>query len=356
MTSTSDRRGFLRHLAGELARGAKEVAPALSPRPLGGVLDLPGLSGLSDAEAAAEPAAPRTVPAHPATRCASMEELLALAAEVGLERRLDAVRALARRSLRIVPAPAGSADASQLGGMPPLPPDVAWPDWNGDPLPFLARIDLSAMPDDEHDLPGRGSLYVFYAAHGVPSGLRLDHAGAVAVRYSEAEPVPPPRLPKAARRPGGHAMALSAEHSLPRAWSAPVDALELEPEEQSAWQELRRRLAELQGVALLDEAYASDGPTALHRLLGHPDERRGDMPLACEAAARGIDLAEQTPYAHEAARELEAAAGRWRLLLQLSADDDVGWSWHERRERLYLWIDTDDLRARDFSRVWAIPQ
>ncbi len=355
MSSTSDRRGFLRHLAGELARGAKDVAPALSPLPLGGVLELPSLSGAIAAEPAESAARPRTVPAAPAARCATTEEVLALATEVGLERRLDAVRALAGQSLRIVPAPAGSAGASQLGGMPPLPPDVPWPDWNGDPLPFLARIDLAAIPAaaDEPDLPRRGSLFVFYAAHGVPSGLCLGHAGAVAVRYSEAEPVPPRRLPKAARRPGGHATTLSAERSLPRAWSAQVDPLELEPEEQSAWQELRRRLAELQGVALFDE---SDEQAALHRLLGYPDERRGDMPAACEAAARGIDLAEQSPYAHEAARELEAAAGRWRLLLQLSADDDVGWSWRERRERLYLWIDADDLRARDFSRVWAIPQ
>jgi uncharacterized protein YwqG len=149
---------------------------------------------------------------------------------------------------------------------------------------------------------------------------------------------------------------LSAERTLPRVWSAPVQALGLDTDEQQGWQQLRRRLAELQGVTLADETDTTDQLPALHRLLGHPDERRGQMPLACEAAAHGIDLADKPPHAHPATRDLEAAADRWQLLLQLTTDDALGWTWREGRERLYLWIDTDDLHARDFSRVWAIPQ
>lgn len=349
--TTSNRRGFLRHLAGELARGAREVAPVLSPVPLDVLDPTPRTPEPSPEPAERRP--PPTVAAGAAVRCVSERELLALADEHGLGRRLDAVRTLARRSVRIAPAPGGDARTSQLGGVPELPPNVEWPTWNGDPLPFVARIDLAAAAAGDDDaqpaLPEHGSLLVFYATHGVPSGLSLAHAGAVAVRWSAA-------APQASDPSGGTPATLSAERTLPRVWSAPVQTLGLDPDEQQGWQQLRRRLAELQGAELADEADTDGATLALHRLLGYPDERRGTMPAICEAAARGIDLAEQPPHGHPAVGELEAAAGRWRLLLQLSADDAVGLSWRERRERLYLWIPADDLRARDFSRVWAIPQ
>jgi uncharacterized protein YwqG len=35
--------------------------------------------------------------------------------------------------------------ASKIGGAPELPPDAAWPDANGQPLPFVAQINLASL-------------------------------------------------------------------------------------------------------------------------------------------------------------------------------------------------------------------
>lgn len=351
MTATSDRRGFLRHLAGELARGAHEITPVLP------ALQLSTVPAATASTAPLPMTPPRTVPASPPARCASEAELVALAAEHGLEQQVDAVRRLARRSVRLTPAVAAERSRSWVGGSPTLPPQIDWPTWNGAPLPFLTQLDLRGVATDPV-LP-TGTLYVFYASHGCPSGLRLDHAGSVAVRHAPDAPDlgarQRRRARREARRAAGHPLELSAELTLPRAWSSAVAALELTEDEQHRWQELRRALARHQGVRLADEEPTYDELMSFHRLLGYADERNGHMPLACEAAARGIDLDEQPPYAHPLAEELQHRADRWRLLLQLTRDDDAGLSWGERRERLYVWIHEDDLRACDFSRVWAIP-
>jgi hypothetical protein len=52
--------------------------------------------------------------------------------------------------------------ASRLGGVPDLPPGVAWPTWEGRKLPFLAQIDLTAVPARRGALlPSQGWLYAF---------------------------------------------------------------------------------------------------------------------------------------------------------------------------------------------------
>jgi hypothetical protein len=95
---------------------------------------------------------------------------------------------------------------------------------------------------------------------------------------------------------------------------------------------------------------------ALHRLLGWPDERRGEMPLACELLARGAELGDEPPDLHpQAERAREHVAG-WRLLLQLSADDEVGWGWAGPRTRCYVWVHEARLAAGDLTAVRAFVQ
>jgi uncharacterized protein YwqG len=140
---------------------------------------------------------------------------------------------------------------------------------------------------------------------------------------------------------------------LPRAWTRKVQAIGLSAKESDGWEQLRLHLAAHQGVA--DDG-AEPRLVSVHRFLGYPDERQGHMPSICEAVSRGIDLTDAPYHLHPDAAQLEAASGRWRLLLQLSVDETFGWHWGPNAERLYVWIDEDDLRRRDFSRIWAIPQ
>ncbi|HEX5145548.1 MAG TPA: DUF1963 domain-containing protein, partial [Conexibacter sp.] len=281
-------------------------------------------------------------------------ELLALADELGLGARRAAIDALARRSLRLLPGDpeaAPRAGGSRLGGAPDLPHDAPWPHWRERPLEHRLQLDLAevaaALGDEPSPLPAHGTLWCFTPLQP-PSGLRAQHAGACAVLLGEAP---------ADAEPGyGDAVALAPELVLPRAWSAPVEALALEGEEQLAWQALREHLADVQGVALGDAGRDDDAPQSLHRLLGYPDERHGDMPLACELLDAGAEPGDEPPLAHPRAAELEPRAGRWQLLLQLSHDERVGWSWGDRRARLYAWADERALAAGELAGVRAFVQ
>lgn len=49
-------------------------------------------------------------------------------------------------SLRLVTGKRYAQGLSRLGGRPNLPKDVGWPVWNGEPLSFVAQLDLGALP------------------------------------------------------------------------------------------------------------------------------------------------------------------------------------------------------------------
>ena len=153
----------------------------------------------------------------------------------------------------------------------------------------------------------------------------------------------------------GHSLPLdlSTELVLPRVWSEPVQELGLDEAGQSAWTALRERLAAVQGVELHGE---DPQPCVVHRFLGYPDERTGNMPIECELRAAGIDLEGGPAFAHARAAELGPRSTRWRMLLQLSTDDLLGWSWGSGAERLYVWIDGADLAAGELSRTCTIIQ
>ncbi|HTX11358.1 MAG TPA: DUF1963 domain-containing protein [Solirubrobacteraceae bacterium] len=287
-----------------------------------------------------------------------LDDVLAIADECGLNRRLDDVRALARRSLRLTlvgEASQGVPRASWLGDPALRPVELAW---SGQQEPHcLAGIDLAqavVVLGDDGPLPSEGTLWCFappaasfLSGHGDPT----DHY--VVIHPGDAMPAAATISLEAAAQRSARSIELSPELQLPRVWSDCVQALGLDQAEHDGWQRLRQQLAERQGVQVHD---MTQGFQVMHRLLGYPDTRRGDMPLACELLDRGYVLGETPPLAHPCAADAEPHAGRWRLLLQLSMDDALGWFWGGGRERLYVWIDESDLTNGDFSRVRAIAQ
>jgi uncharacterized protein YwqG len=76
------------------------------------------------------------------------------------------------------------------------------------------------------------------------------------------------------------------------------------------------------------------------------------MPITCELTASGRDATDLVA----ADDDVGARAGRWRLLVQLTAGAEGPWNLGGEAGRLYVWITDEDLRAGDFSRVRAIAQ
>ena len=336
MAEGHDRRRFL----SELLRGASRAAGEL-----GAVADAardPGETGetvlaaggiLFDPEALQR----ATQPAEPAQRLATAEELAACCAEVGIGAWAAEAAALAQTSLRLTP---GSGGRSRLGGPPDVPPGFEWPVWQQEELTLLAQLQLDELPPSP--LPPDGALLVFHALAAAPSGGQPSHAGACRVVLVRDEPVVP--LARDEALPSVPLVA-SAELTLP----AEPASLVLDADAFDLWTELRARLAAIHGVEL-DER--SSGHHALHRLLGYPDTIAGTMGADAELVSHGIDVDAGDHYLDPRAEELEARAGEWQLLLELSRDDDAGVTLGHG-ERLYVWIRERDLRAARFDDVRA---
>ncbi|HZU19832.1 MAG TPA: DUF1963 domain-containing protein [Gaiellaceae bacterium] len=284
--------------------------------------------------------------AGPATALVDEARLVELARTAGLEHRVDDVRRTARAGVRLTPA--AVPGQSRLGGTPLVPAGFEWPTWYGRELAFVAQIDLAevAAAGVAGTLPREGLLLVFAELAATISGLAPEHAGS-----SRAVFVPPGvELVHDARSPQLREVAVepTRELQLPSAWSYLAEPLALEPDEADAWDELRALLAQEQGVELED---AGGGPIALHRLLGYQDENGREVELDCQLASSGIDAADVMRY-YELRDEHEAGARRWRLLLQVTADETIRLG--EGGERLFVCIRDDDLRAGRFDEVWAL--
>lgn len=93
----------------------------------------------------------------------------------------------AKWSLHLVSAPkAKSADViSKIGGFPNLPSDIEWPIYKGEPMAFIAQMDLSEIPStEEFGLPSKGVLFFFYDSKQ-SWGYSKTHAGAAQIIYVE---------------------------------------------------------------------------------------------------------------------------------------------------------------------------
>jgi hypothetical protein len=336
MEGASSRRGFLRSLMRESAKGATEASR---------LLNVPGF-----------PAPPRRPPppqpvraqrdqgvdrAKAATATVTIDELRDMAAEHGLEDHLDEIAALARHSVRLTTPtlqddPVGAWLFEPTAG---LMDESVWPLWQGERLTLVAQLDLTdpALRDVDLPLPVAGRLLFLWAAVQAPSGQLSAHGGAGRVLH-----VPSPGGATPTTR-------LSVELTLPRVWAAPVQALGLDPIEHDGYLKLRRRIATIQDVEL-DDGFGR--PIAYHRVLGYPNETGGLMPVTCELTASGRDATDLDA----ADDDVGVRARRWRMLAQITAGAEGPWNLGGEAGRLYLWITDEDLRAGDFSRVRAIAQ
>jgi hypothetical protein len=282
----------------------------------------------AEAAAAAAPPPPLTQMAHVA-RTLTAAELDDMVAEERLEHRRDALRGLARPATRLTPSLGSSPQRSWIG----RPEDAAPADGTATPV---ADIDLADPALAGGSLSGTGRLVVLIAA---PRQGPAPPCSRAQVRVE---------LDPDAERPRGRSVHLSTELTLPRVWSAPVQALGLDDAEHAAYVRLRQRLAEVQGVTAEDGA--AEG-VARHHLLGYPTETTGTMAVACVLAARGLDP--DAPPS-DIPDDAVAAAEGWRLLLQLTDDRGSGVTLGTGTDRLYVWIEHERLERRDFSEVWAI--
>ncbi|MGL5858507.1 MAG: YwqG family protein [Angustibacter sp.] len=270
----------------------------------------------------------------------------AAVSEFGLDEYADRIVAAALPSARLVSqsAPAGDlpVGVSRLGGAPDLVDGTDWPVGADGPLSFIAQVDLAAvaacLPDGA--LPSTGLLSFFYDAETQPGGLELDDRAGWAVLFT-ADTGSLRRRPA----PGGvmafSPVALTPRPELTVPFGRTMEARGLNFDDH-AW----GRYFDLHD-AFADDFQPHEAGQARHRMLGHPDAIQGDMRRQIEATFRGgVDLdAGETP-------ELDEAAKRWQLLLQVDSDDGAEMMWGDTG-RLFFWIPADALATSDFEAVFV---
>lgn len=293
--------------------------------------------------------------------------------------------------------------ASRIGGMPDLPPDFQWPTWmatqpegvgsdgpvHSKPvkreLDFIAQIRLEDVKDLDPTglLPSRGSLYFFFDIEYQPWGYSPRDRGGWHVVYTDTpvkELVRPEGLGEPDRSPSQLCRAsFRAEFTLPE---GEPDFLEpvMEAGEMGSfpgrgfpgrifafvrdlWTAPSRHCAAIHRLyeaydALLGSLYERpDEHSPIHRMFGHAQEvQLTAMELECQLASNGIDCGDENVYESNRAKELEAGAKDWLLLLQIDTDEDnPGWMWGDAG-RIYYWIREQDLRERNFAQTWLILQ
>lgn len=234
-----------------------------------------------------------------------------------------------RPAVRLVLTPDPDLAVARLGGLPRLPAGVAWPHWEGHgPLSFVGELRCDRLSAYELDVPvpNSGRLLFFYFDGSYDDGETVvgawdpaTLAGARALHVLDdgapgAEVVPEGLTPYPERLLAGRTVVTAPE------WE----------DDEDLYDEL---------VEALHERH--DGP--VHQVGGYADAAQGPVEHEVAEAALGGDVSYEDP-------RLEAEARRWRLLLQVDSDDEVGMAWGDSGI-LYWLARPEDLERGDVSQV-----
>lgn len=275
----------------------------------------------------------------------ALDKHLARLSEYGLARYAEAAWPFMRHAIRLLPqTDAAAVGGSKIGGLPDLPPEMPWPQYQGRPMSLIAQIDLAAAQPFDADrlLPSNGMLYLFYELEAQEWGYDPAHAGGFQLLYFAGDKQTLQRRPAPA---GLQPDALLAESALEFATEAELPAPDnhllaacpLNDDEYEAWWDY--------------EADLELPPS--HKLLGHSEPIQGPMELQCQLVSHGLYCGDASGYQDPRRAELEAGAADWRLLMQIDSDEQMMWG---DCGRLYVWIRQQDLAAQHFERAWLILQ
>jgi len=251
--------------------------------------------------------------------------------------------ALLRPAARLRHARPGDQIVGELGGLPALTEDTAWPEWDGHgPLTSVGSIDCASLSRMRLDIgvPTAGRLAFFLleydpdalVTHQDPESL----AGARVIFIppgvrTTARPCPSDNKPYPHINLSAEAVATypNFEHpALIRAFQAPSEDRQMFLEHPVNDDAFVEALWELEA-----------GPR--HQVGGYATPVQGPVEFEVAMAALGGKVAWSDP-------SLEREAARWSMLVQVDSDDDAKMMWGDVG-MLYWMIRPADLEARTFE-------
>ncbi|MBI5359537.1 MAG: DUF1963 domain-containing protein [Planctomycetes bacterium] len=263
-----------------------------------------------------------------------------------IEDHLDYLNTLREPAIALLKS--GVKNFSRVGGLPAMPEDVPWPEWNGSPLAFLCQLDLSELPEGcvRNGLPATGILYFFYDQAQEAWGFDPKDKGSWRVIYTDKA------SKECAERAAPEGLSSDCVYNEKSVVLAPVETY---PD----WQDDRvdlLSLTERQFDQYIDLCASVFLGNPEHHLFGHPSPVQGnDMDLECQLVSNGLCCGDGTEYSSSKAQRLEPGRADWVLLFQLDTDDDTGMMWGDCG-MLYFWIKKADLEEKRFENCWMILQ
>ncbi len=238
-----------------------------------------------------------------------------------------------------------NSGASKMGGLPDLPPEVAWPVWKGVPQSFIAQIRLEDIQQYDSDglLPHKGMLWFFYDALQQTYGADPADRGGWSVLYKEdmtglQRSQIPANLPTTGQfRPCS--LSFASEISLSQVPRLDIPNFDWTDAEQQRYEKLLSTFPD-----------AADHAAAHNRMLGFPDTIQDDMRMQCQLVSHGV-----TDETDPRAAALAKGAMDWLLLLQVDSDERAEMQWADAG-MLYYWITRSDLQSLRFDGSWLVLQ
>jgi uncharacterized protein YwqG len=269
--------------------------------------------------------------------------------------------------------------ASRFGGDPDLPPHFGWPRRNGQPLDFLAQINLSEVnqlwPSESSielhesgriDLPANGWLLFFYDCEEMPWGGSTKDRGGAQVIWVDRPVVELGRSPVPLRSASRYGQLRTSPHRLnfELMLDLPDGSDELYQGEanfpdfraiygaqhKEKFEHYEELMHALYGHPHADEWY--------HHLVGHAQIVQNAMRDECQSLVFPIVGQTGLLLPDLQRQRVKECAPDWELLAQLDSDESKEgpqWLWGDVG-KLYWWIRRQDLAARDFSNVWVVMQ
>jgi len=259
------------------------------------------------------------------------------------------MEAIAMPSLLFASGTHSEEACTRIGGRPNLPEAITWPTWRDSALPFIAQLDLMAMPHiGGLDLPSRGSLYFFYEGGQEAWGFRPEDRGSAQVIYSldslQEHPLRalPKEIPDEMRFRGVRLDPEVVDLSVPDLEDQVLEPLHLSVEERD------RHLKFLQD-------WGAGKPFTSHRVGGYPEPLQGDPKLEAQLVFHDLYCGDPSGFRRGKELGLWPGATDWQLLLQVDSDEKVEMMWGDVG-RLYFLLRKQDLALCQFERTWLIFQ
>ena len=274
------------------------------------------------------------------------DQVLSFIQQSGLTRIADDITSLLRYTISIRTSPVEEAELplgiSKIGGLPDLPPNIDWPEWDDQPLPLIAQIRLAdiAPYDRSGELPQTGMLYFFFNEEALES-YPPAHESWHVLHYDGDTTHLQRRLASSEEQLiyPTCAVEFSTILTLPPLESLYLERLGLSYDayRPEASREQKREVDAYE--KLLEKLEATQkSASPYHQLLGHPYQVQRDLLLECQRDTHS-----------------QGDPANWQLLLQVDSDDNAHMMWGDVGV-LYFYIPQSALITHDFAQTHLIMQ